>query len=106
MVALFVATGLSIWAAVIARSRRSAPGSPAFAWLMLIVAEWCLTTALHALVVEHDAKVTIVEFGDFEWVVGEILEPCDGVEPDQTAELVVARRAALTIAERTAEPAG
>src|SRR6478736_2806756 len=61
VVALFVATGLSIWAAVIARSRRSAPGSPAFAWLMLIVAHFCLTTALHALVPGTEARLLIAK---------------------------------------------
>jgi signal transduction histidine kinase len=59
VVALFVATGLSIWTAVVARSRRSAPGSPAFAWLMLIVAHLCLTDALHALVPGTEARVLI-----------------------------------------------
>jgi signal transduction histidine kinase len=59
VVALFVATGLSIWAAVIARSRRSTPGSPSFAWLMVIVAHLCLTTALHALVPDVSARVVI-----------------------------------------------
>jgi signal transduction histidine kinase len=61
VIALFVATGLSIWAAVIARSRRSAPGSPAFAWLMLIVAHFCLTTALHALATGTEARVLIAK---------------------------------------------
>ena len=61
VVALFVATGLSIWAAVVARSRRSAPGSPAFAWLMLIVAHYCLTTGLHALVPDTEARVLIAK---------------------------------------------
>ena len=59
--ALFVATGLSIWAAVVARSRRSAPGGPAFSWLMLSVAHWCLTTALHALVPDVSARITIAQ---------------------------------------------
>jgi len=61
VVALFVATGLSIWTAVVARSRRSAPGSPAFAWLMLIVAHFALTTALHALVPETAARIVIAK---------------------------------------------
>jgi PAS domain S-box-containing protein len=61
VIALFVATGLSIWTAVIARSRRSAPGSSAFAWLMLIIAYWCLTSALHALVPETDARIAIAK---------------------------------------------
>jgi PAS domain S-box-containing protein len=61
VVALFVATGLSIWSAVIARSRRSAPGSPAFAWLMLVVAHFCLTTGLHALVPDVEARIVLAK---------------------------------------------
>jgi PAS domain S-box-containing protein len=60
VIALFVATGLSIWAAVIARSRRAAPGSQAFSWLMLAVAHWCLMGALHVLVPDPDARRLIL----------------------------------------------
>ena len=61
VVALFLATGLSIWAAVIARSRRAVPGSNAFGWLMLAVAHWCLTSALHTLVPEPTARIAITK---------------------------------------------
>ena len=33
-VVLFASTGLSIWAAVIARTRRGVPGGTAFSWMM------------------------------------------------------------------------
>ena len=59
VVGLFLATGLSIWAAVIARSRRAVPGSNSFGWLMLAVAHWCLISALHALVTETDARIAL-----------------------------------------------
>ena len=59
VVGLFLATGLSIWAAVIARSRRAVPGSNSFGWLMLAVAHWCLISALHALVSETDARIAL-----------------------------------------------
>ena len=59
VVGLFLATGLSIWAAVIARSRRAVPGSNSFGWLMLAVAHWCLISALHALVTDTEARIAL-----------------------------------------------
>jgi signal transduction histidine kinase len=60
-VALFFATGLSIWAAVFARARRTVPGSPAFGWLMLAVAHWCLTSALHTLSTDTPSRIAIAK---------------------------------------------
>ena len=60
--ALFAATGLSTWAAVIARGRRGVPGSVAFGWLMLAVALWSLTSALHTLVDDTAARIVIAKF--------------------------------------------
>jgi len=60
-IALFFATGLSIWAAVFARARRALPGSPAFGWLMLAVAHWCLTSALHSLVPDMAFRIVIAK---------------------------------------------
>jgi len=60
--ALFASTGLSIWAAVIARTRRSVPGSSAFGWLMLAVALWSFTSAMHTLVSDRDARILIAKF--------------------------------------------
>jgi PAS domain S-box-containing protein len=59
---LFASAGLSIWAAVIARTRRSVPGSSAFSWLMLAVALWSFTSAMHALVSDRDARILIAKF--------------------------------------------
>jgi signal transduction histidine kinase len=60
--ALLASTGLSIWAAVIARSRRSVPGNAAFSWLMLAVALWSLTSAMHTVATERDIRVVIAKF--------------------------------------------
>ena len=60
--ALFASTGLSIWAAVIARTRRSVPGSSAFSWLMLAVALWSFTSAMHTLVSDRDVRILIAKF--------------------------------------------
>jgi PAS domain S-box-containing protein len=60
--ALFASTGLSMWAAVIARTRRSVPGSAAFSWLMIAVALWSFTSAMHTLVSDRDARILIAKF--------------------------------------------
>jgi signal transduction histidine kinase len=59
--ALLASTGLSVWAAVIARRRRSVPGSAAFSWLMLAVALWSLTSALHALADGRGERIMIAK---------------------------------------------
>jgi PAS domain S-box-containing protein len=59
---LFAATSLSAWAAVIARGRRGVPGSVAFGWMMLAVAWWSLTSALHTLVDDTAARIVIAKF--------------------------------------------
>ncbi|MGE3274800.1 MAG: histidine kinase N-terminal 7TM domain-containing protein [Vicinamibacterales bacterium] len=46
---LLAATGLAVWATVIVRSRRGVPGATSLWTLMLAIALWCLTSALHAL---------------------------------------------------------
>ena len=60
--ALFASTGLSIWAAVIARGRRGVPGSAAFCWMMLAVAIWSLTSAMHTLVDDTESRLVIAKF--------------------------------------------
>ena len=60
--ALFASTALSIWAAVVARTRRGVPGSAAFSWLMMAVALWSLASAMHAVVDERDARIVIAKF--------------------------------------------
>jgi len=59
--ALLASTVLSVWAATIARTRRSVPGSTAFSWLMLAVALWSLTSALHTLADGREARVLIAK---------------------------------------------
>ena len=57
--ALFASTGFSIWAAVIARTRRGVPGGYAFGWMMIAVAWWSFTSAMHTLVDDYATRVTI-----------------------------------------------
>jgi signal transduction histidine kinase len=56
---LVLAASLAVWAAVIARSRRGVPGSAWFAWLMVAVAHWSLSSALHTLVDDAATRITI-----------------------------------------------
>jgi len=60
--ALFASTGLSVWAAVIARTRRGVPGGTAFGWMMLAIALWSLTSAMHTLVDDRAVRITIAKF--------------------------------------------
>jgi signal transduction histidine kinase len=60
--ALFASTALAIWAAVIARTRRDVPGSAAFSWLMMAVALWSLTSAMHTVVDDREARIVIAKF--------------------------------------------
>jgi hypothetical protein len=59
--ALFASTGLAIWAAVVARTRRSVPGSSVFGWMMFAVAVWSLTSAMHTLVEDTSARLFITK---------------------------------------------
>ena len=59
--ALFASTGLSIWAAVIARTRRGVPGGPAFGWMMLAIALWSFTSGIHALIDDRGARILIAK---------------------------------------------
>jgi signal transduction histidine kinase len=60
--ALFASTALSIWSAVIARTRRGVPGGTAFSWLMMAVALWSLASAMHTVVEEREARIIIAKF--------------------------------------------
>jgi PAS domain S-box-containing protein len=60
--ALFASTGLSIWAAVIARTRRGVPGGETFGWMMLAIAWWSFTSAMHTLVTDFDTRIVISKF--------------------------------------------
>jgi PAS domain S-box-containing protein len=59
--ALLASTGLSIWAAVIARTRRGVPGGGAFAWMMIAVALWSFTSAMHTLITDFATRVTLAK---------------------------------------------
>jgi PAS domain S-box-containing protein len=50
---------------MVARTRRSVPGSGAFVWLMVAVALWCLTSALHTIVTDTTARVVIARLQYF-----------------------------------------
>ena len=60
--ALFASAALSIWAAIIARTRRGVPGGPAFGWMMLAVALWSFTSAMHTLIDDREIRVVIAKF--------------------------------------------
>ena len=59
--ALFASTALSIWSAVIARTRRGVPGGAAFSWMMMAVALWSLASAMHTVVSDRDARIVIAK---------------------------------------------
>jgi PAS domain S-box-containing protein len=61
-VVLFASTGLSIWAAVIARTRRGVPGGHTFSWMMLAVAWWSFTSAMHTLIGDADTRILLAKF--------------------------------------------
>ena len=54
---LVVAAGSALWGAVLSRQRRGAPGSGPLMWLMLAIAHWCLTSALHTVTPEMAVRV-------------------------------------------------
>ena len=60
--ALFASTGLSIWSAVIARTRRGVPGGTAFGWMMLAIAWWSFTSAMHTIVGDFGTRVVVSKF--------------------------------------------
>ena len=60
--ALFASTALSIWSAVMARTRRGVPGGMAFAWMMAAIALWSFTSGMHTLVDDRDTRIVIAKF--------------------------------------------
>jgi len=58
---LFASTALSVWAVVIARTRRGVPGGSALAWLMAAIAVWSLTSALHTLITDTAVRIAIAK---------------------------------------------
>ncbi len=63
--ALLAAAALSIWAAIVARTRRGVPGGPAFGWLMLAVAVWSFSSAVHTLIDDREVRVLLAKFQYF-----------------------------------------
>jgi signal transduction histidine kinase len=59
---LLASTGLAAWAAIVARGRRTIPGSDAFAWMMFATAYWALLAALHAIVPSISTRITVAKF--------------------------------------------
>ena len=59
--ALFASTGMSIWAAVIARTRRGVPGGVAFGWMMIAIAVWSFTSGMHTLVDDRATRIVIAK---------------------------------------------
>lgn len=56
---LFASTALSIWAVVVARTRRGVPGGAVFGWMLIAIALWSFTSGIHTLVEDRDARVLI-----------------------------------------------
>jgi len=58
---LFASAAVAVWGFVVVRSRRSAPGRDALAWLMLAAAHWSVTSGLHAVVESVDTRVVLAQ---------------------------------------------
>src|SRR5688572_33415434 len=58
---LLASSGFAAWAGIVARGRRTVPGSMAFAWLMFATAYWAVTSALHAVVLSLDVRVALAQ---------------------------------------------
>ena len=54
---LFVSATLALWLGALVLRRPSAPGGPAFVWLMAAVALWCVTSAFHGLTPALEGKI-------------------------------------------------
>jgi PAS domain S-box-containing protein len=55
---LAAAAGSALWSALISWRRRDAPGSIPFMWLMLAIALWTLTSALHTITAGVFARIS------------------------------------------------
>jgi signal transduction histidine kinase len=56
---LFASAAVAVWGFIVVRSRRTAPGRDALAWLMLAAAHWSVTSGLHALVEPVGTRVAL-----------------------------------------------
>jgi signal transduction histidine kinase len=59
---LLFAAVMAVWAAIVARGRRTVPGSGAFGWLMFATAYWAITSALHTLADSIEVRVALAQF--------------------------------------------
>jgi signal transduction histidine kinase len=58
---LLTAAGLAAWAGLVARGRRTMPGSTAFGLAMFAIAYWALIGALHAVVDSVDLRIQLAQ---------------------------------------------
>jgi signal transduction histidine kinase len=58
---LLTSSGFAAWAGIVARGRRTAPGTAAFAWLMFATAYWAIISALHVVVLSPDIRVALAQ---------------------------------------------
>ena len=58
---LLASSGFAAWAGIVARGRRTVPGTVAFAWLMFATAYWAIISALHAVVLSVDVRVALAQ---------------------------------------------
>ena len=58
---LLASGGFAAWAGIIARSRRTVPGTLALAWLMFATAYWAVISALHTVVLSFDVRVALAQ---------------------------------------------
>lgn len=60
-IVLFGAAGSACWGALISWKRRGAPGGLPLAWLLLAIALWCLTSALHTISTDTPSRVALAK---------------------------------------------
>ena len=58
---LLASTGVSVWAAAVSRTRRGVPGGAAFAWMMIALAVWSFTSAMHVLADGTASRILIAK---------------------------------------------
>jgi PAS domain S-box-containing protein len=61
VVTLVLAAASALWVAVISWARPAVPGRLPFLWLMLAIAHWCLTSALHAIAGDVPTRILVAK---------------------------------------------
>jgi signal transduction histidine kinase len=59
--ALLASAGLATWAGIVARGRRTMPGSAAFGWMMFATGYWALLAALHVNVEARPVRISLAQ---------------------------------------------